>query len=37
MLRQLFQDALMALQITGSVTAAIMVVAAPFAVLALRR
>lgn len=37
MLRQAFQDALMTLQITGSVSAAIIVVAAPLALHAFRR
>jgi hypothetical protein len=37
MLRQILQDALMALQITGSVTVAIMAVAAPFALRAFHR
>lgn len=37
MLRQLFQDALMTLQITGSVTAALLVAAAPLAVYAFYR
>lgn len=37
MLRQILQDAMLTLQVTGSVTAAILVVAAPLAVHALRR
>lgn len=37
MLRQIIQDAAMTLQVTGSVTAAILVVAAPFAASAFRR
>lgn len=37
MARQIFQEALMTLQITGSVTAALIVAAAPLAVHAFRR
>jgi hypothetical protein len=37
MLRQAFQDGLMVLQITGSVTTAVLAVAAPLALHALRR
>lgn len=36
-MRQIFQDALMTLQVTGSVSAAIMVAAAPLALHAFRR
>jgi hypothetical protein len=37
MLRQAFHDALMTLQVTGSVTTAIIVAASPLALRALRR
>lgn len=37
MMRQIFQDALMTLQVTGSVTAALMVAAAPLAIHVFRR
>lgn len=37
MVRQILQDALMTLQVTGSVAATIMVVAAPLALHAFRR
>ncbi len=37
MLRQIFQDALMTLQVTGSISAAILIAAAPLAIHVFRR